>query len=81
VIVWPTISGRVAIAALSVAVTLKAPMPRITAAPMAAPAAFKRRPIVLTPGARRSCAEVLTIVCRWSKACDRTSIILVTATS
>jgi hypothetical protein len=61
VIVWPVIMGPVAIAALSVPVMLKAPVPRMTTAPMAAPAAFTRRPIVLTRHGRRSCAEVLTI--------------------
>src|ERR1700757_2364433 len=53
--------GPVVAAALSVTVMLRAPMPRITAAPMAAPAAFKRRPIVLTRHGRRSWSEVLTI--------------------
>jgi hypothetical protein len=65
VIVRLAVSGPVAIAALSATVRLKAPMPTITAVPMAAPAAFKRRPIVLTRRGRWSCAEVLTIVVIW----------------
>jgi hypothetical protein len=58
----PPASGPVVtIAALSLMVRLKAPMPTTTAAPTAAPAAFTSRPIVVRRRGRRTCAEVLTV--------------------